>query len=80
MNRKEKERTVALGLVAVGLFCVFYGVYNYYLFQALQQVINFAWFVLFEVSGIPLAILGGVYTVLSYSYFSRIRKINKSLE
>ncbi len=80
MNRKEKERAVALGLIAIGLFCVFYGVYNYYLFQTLQQVINFAWFLLFMVSGIPLSALGVVYTVISYSYFNRIKRLNESLK
>jgi len=80
MNRKEKERVVALGLVAIGLFCVFYGFYNYYLFQTLQQVINFAWFLLFLVSGIPLAALGIVYSVISYSYFNRIKRLNESLK
>ncbi len=80
MNRKEKERAVALGLIAIGLFCVFYAVYNYYLFQTLQHVINFAWFLLFLVSGIPLALLGVVYSVIAYSYFNRIKRLNESLK
>jgi hypothetical protein len=80
MNRKEKEQVVALGLVALGLFLVFYGFYNYYLYVTLQYVINFAWFLLFLSAGIPLAALGVVYTVISYSYFDRIKKINRSLK
>ena len=80
MNRKEKEQIAAFGLIAMGLFCVFYGLWNYWLWVSLQHVINFAWFLLFEASGIVLAILGVVYTFLSYSYFNRINKINQSLK
>ena len=80
MNRKAKEQAVALGLVVFGLFLVFYGFYNYYLYVTLEFMINFAWFLLFLCAGIPLAALGVVYTVISYSYFDRIKKINRSLK
>jgi hypothetical protein len=80
MNRKTKEMVFALSLVVVGSFSVFYGVWNYVLFITLQHAINFAWFLLFLLSGIALAVLGAVYIFLSFAYFNRIKRINKSLE
>ena len=80
INRKKKEREFSLGLIAIGLCSVSYGLWNYWLWTSLQHVINLTWFLLFDLLGIILTSLGAVYAVLSYSYFNRINKINKSLK